>query len=806
MNYPVAFIDVTPSENLIFVSCSGSRGTFVGDSTGFSAEDVPLVTYVYTVADTAAEGETFNLSIAGEAYELIYENEVAKQVSAYVAGTVTESCEISGKATSGSGQAISSVTVTAYNADANDFAPVATTTTNLNGNYSIDLPNGTYELYFSTYNYADTILNVVVAGKRMSGQNVQMDDAYQVFGSIFEADRIEEIPGVRVEVYLANSTTRVAYMLTGEYGNYRFYLPNGLYEIRLSKDGYTSDIIEGVEVNGDILMVETYRMARSAGGDPGDPGDSGDPGNPGDFYAVSGVATDEYTGLTLSSVTVTAYNANTDDLVPVATATTSYSDGSYSIGLPNGTYELYFSCINYADKIVELTVSGGPVPGFDVALSTGYSVSGSARDAETFTGLPSSRVEIFLADSSTRVAYELTNQYGMYTCYLPNGLYDIRFNSGGYAEGVLEDVVVAGEGQSRDIELTRSAGGAYAVSGKVTASGGGQALSLVDVTAYNANADDFVPVATADTDSNGNYSIALPDGTYELYFSRINYADKILGVTVSGGRVSDQHALMASGYHVFGYIYEADRIERISGVRVEVYPANSTTRVAYMLAGEHGDYRFYLPNGLYDVRFSKDGYVSGAIEDVAVNGENILMIEDFKMARSGETPTLEGIKNPGSPVTIDDTTGLLSGLEAGTPATPTSAPTATTVADLAQQFNLSGGYRLVVTTPDGTEVTDDGAIGTGMTATLYAPDGTTIVDTKTVVIKGDLVAGTSQIGDGIVRTDDVQKLFRSALANPSETLNDAQKVAGDVFAGASAGINMGDAQKLFRVARARETL
>ncbi len=52
--------------------------------------------------------------------------------------------------------------------------------------------------------------------------------------------------------------------------------------------------------------------------------------------------------------------------------------------------------------------------------------------------------------------------------------------------------------------------------------------------------------------------------------------------------------------------------------------------------------------------------------------------------------------------------------------------------------------------------------------------------------------------------DDVQKLFRSARS--SETLTDAQRVAGDVFAGASAGINMGDAQKLFRVARGRENL
>ena len=156
--------------------------------------------------------------------------------------------------------------------------------------------------------------------------------------------------------------------------------------------------------------------------------------------------------------------------------------------------------------------------------------------------------------------------------------------------------------------------------------------------------------------------------------------------------------------------------------------------------------------------------------------------------------------SPENPITVDG--DLLHGLEAGTPDTPTSAPVATTVADLEQHFDLSGGHQLVVTAADDAPVASDAAIGTGMKVTLYAPDGTTVLQTLTVIIKGDLVAGTSQIGDGIVRMDDVQKLFRGARDN--QTLTDVQRAAGDVFVGTTPGINMGDAQKLFRVARATE--
>ena len=51
-----------------------------------------------------------------------------------------------------------------------------------------------------------------------------------------------------------------------------------------------------------------------------------------------------------------------------------------------------------------------------------------------------------------------------------------------------------------------------------------------------------------------------------------------------------------------------------------------------------------------------------------------------------------------------------------------------------------------------------------------------------------------------------KKLLALALANSSETLSAAQSAAGDVFAGTTTGINMGDAQKLFRVARGGEAL
>ncbi len=152
---------------------------------------------------------------------------------------------------------------------------------------------------------------------------------------------------------------------------------------------------------------------------------------------------------------------------------------------------------------------------------------------------------------------------------------------------------------------------------------------------------------------------------------------------------------------------------------------------------------------------------------------------------------------PSNPITADGL--MLTDVPAGvdSPGGGTAAPT---VADLQNWLSLAGfpGYTIQVTDASGAPVGLNDPIGTGMTVTLSG-NSSAPPSTLTVSIKGDLVGG-----NGLVRMDDVQKLFRGARG--SEPLTGAQRAAGDVFAGTSAGINMGDAQKLFRVMRGRENL
>jgi hypothetical protein len=231
---------------------------------------------------------------------------------------------------------------------------------------------------------------------------------------------------------------------------------------------------------------------------------------------ISGKVTDAVSGLPLSGVIVTAYNAT-------GTGTSGQSaftdaNGSYQIiqNLPSGTYNINITlATGYLYKTVSaiFVTEGVMTSNVNFALSKSGVIAGILTDSVTHAVLTGILVAA-ISSNGNLGAYSITNSTGQYTLNtnLPTGLYNvtISFPTGYISKTVSGVSVTAGQTTTQNITLDPSG----VISGTVTNSANGQPISGVSIT---ASAGNFFGLAT--TNSNGNYNISsgLGTGTYTVF-------------------------------------------------------------------------------------------------------------------------------------------------------------------------------------------------------------------------------------------------------------------------------------------------
>lgn len=380
------------------------------------------------------------------------------------------------------------------------------------------------------------------------------------------------------------------------------------------------------------------------------------------------------TGDPLVGVSVSALEGPT--FATVVSSTTTDASGEYDLGLSAGTYHLRYSLADHetafydGDSTVAVQVDGGgqiSVGGEplednvlgDMMLTgtTKYAVTGTVRNASS-AALPGITVDIFPSGDETPLDTATTDGSGGYALEVPTGIYQVRFTDQAavylttwYGGAEPEDVVVTGNRALDPVTLTKPAPTAeYPIAGTVLDALGAPVTGVdVGVTPVGASTD----AGSGFTDSEGDYSVKVLPGTYQVSYAKAGWTSTRYGgqsspstVTVGNtGTLSVAPAEELSGNHlgdvtlaslpfaVNGTV-ETTGDAGIGGITVRAFPEGSTDPAEVVdtdTSGAGGAYSLSLPVGSYDLDYvdndaSSPTYVSTSLAQVRVAQEGVLTV------------------------------------------------------------------------------------------------------------------------------------------------------------------------------------
>ena len=672
----------TSGINALLAVGGSISGTIIQEGTGTPIEDCYIYVYDATTGSQVANGNadsSGNYAVGGiptgthkvqfspndgihvrewyddepdqQSADLIYVT--APNETSYIDAALTVGGSISGTVTEeGTGNPIAYCNVEARNASTGDW--VESDSTDELGNYTLGpLPTGTYKVHFSIYDEthlrewyddkpdeqsADIIY--VFAPMDTPGVDAELAVGGSISGTVIEEGTGNPVTNCWVVVYDAATYNWVEGENTDSSGNYTVgAIPTGTYKVEFSPndgvhvrewyddrpdfesaDSVTVAAPEQVSINDAVLVV---------GG------------------SISGTVTEEGTGAPITSCSITAYDAATDDYLESGNTD---SLGNYTIGgLVTGEYKVRFSPYDevhvrewYNDKPSQS--SADPVPvnapfdtgGVDAALAVGGSISGMVT--EEGTGAPIGNCNIYAYDAATGeyITSVNTGTSGNYALYgLATGSYVVRFDPGDEVH-VLEwyndkpdkpsadPVSVTAPGDTPGINAELEAGGTISgiVIDELTAN------PIVDcrVEVHDVAATQLpgtAPFAQGDTDASGNYTVGpVKAGDYQVRFSPQDgahvsewYNGKLTKVAAdpvtvtSPGDTSNINATLEVGGSMSGTVIEEGTGNPIGGCQVITLDPETMELMVMGQTDASGDYTLEaVATGSYKVLlFPQDG-------------------------------------------------------------------------------------------------------------------------------------------------------------------------------------------------------
>ncbi len=357
--------------------------------------------------------------------------------------------------------------------------------------------------------------------------------------------------------------------------------------------------------------------------------------------AVSGTVTAG--GTPAANIYVYVYDAGGDYIDDTTTA----SDGTYSMSVPAGVYnvEFYDPTGTYATQYYNdeptyqaadpITVTAGATTGsINAALTAAGAISGTVTNEQTNAPLTGGDVGVY-DQQGYYVASGTIASDGTYTINgLLSGVYKVEFDGGtGYSYayygdgGTLEDgtnvTVTAGATTSGISGSVEPDANASTITGTVT-NGSGVPISDVEVALYDTNGN-YVEDANGDSDANtyaytasdGTYTLAdLPPGTYKVafYANEMNLGFQFyngastLGTATpvavaAAGTASGINASMTTGGKISGTVTDAATGAPVSDCDVEVVDSTGEYLTG-SYTNSNGTYTISgVPTGSYYVEF-----------------------------------------------------------------------------------------------------------------------------------------------------------------------------------------------------------
>ena len=303
---------------------------------------------------------------------------------------------------------------------------------------------------------------------------------------------------------------------------------------------------------------------------------------------------------------------------------------------------------------------GGPAAGTNAPGTSPSATTGNPYIKGTVTGsggTPFANIEVD-ANSSDYGGYAMTASDGTYSVAVAAGSYTVSFydNSGTYLNGYYSSggftidyssatpvAVTTSDVTGISVQL----GTGHSIKGTVTGSGG-TPLANIRVQAYTSNRSYYGYATTA---SDGTYSVAVPAGSYTVYF--YDNSDTYLsgyyssgGFTISRGSatpvavttsdVTGISVQLQTGYYIKGTVTGSGGTP-LANIQVE---ADSSDYYGYAMTASDGTYSAHVAAGSYTVSFYDNSgtYLNGYYSSGG-----------FTISRGSATPVA---------VTTSDVTGI----------------------------------------------------------------------------------------------------------------------------------------------------
>jgi hypothetical protein len=234
-------------------------------------------------------------------------------------------------------------------------------------------------------------------------------------------------------------------------------------------------------------------------------------------------------------------------------------------------------------------------------------------------------VHVQVLSGGTVVAKAITNRDGVYRARVAAGTYDVSFECKTYATLTDSAVAVGEPSTTLDASLTRLP----VLTGTVT--NGTSALRAVKVTVTSGSE----VIGKGMTNRDGVYKVYVPEGTYDVTFSKCAYNPLTDSAVMVTGPSTTLDAVLNRLPVLTGTVTGAGGAP-VDGAHVKVL--SGTTVVGHGETDEAGVYRVRVAEGTYDVKICATTYVPFSGTGVVVTGPSAI----FDAALT-QLPVLTGI-------------------------------------------------------------------------------------------------------------------------------------------------------------------
>ncbi len=512
------------------------------------------------------------------------------------------------------GQPVPGVDIDAVNAATGESLTLANDGTDANGFYYIYFPPGTYNIRFTPPHGSPLVsqerTNIVVMNNVTL--NVTLPNGFFLFGTVRDPN-LQPIAGVDVDVrdqgtnasiFLGNDDTDVN-------GFYAVVLPNGNYKVLFRPNPSTSypvRVFENIAISDqDRNLNANLQNGVRLFGTASDP--SGDP--------LPGVKLEVFDAV--SGAKVWTFGSSSDSL------------GFYQAALlPGFRYDLVYqgpSPWGYRDLRVDSLLVAAPTQR-NVTLTFPYRLSGSVQPASGGGGVPQVRIDVFshAGGDDIPLADRHTDSNGDYRVDVPAGTIDVTFRSpegNGLASKIIRNIQI-----SEDTDLDALLPNGFALTGRVRRPGG-TGVANVDFDIKDSVTGLEVPVFDDDTDALGDYTLVLPNGTYNLDIDP-GRGVRLVAQVATG--VMIPHSLPFDFQLQAGFLLSGRVVDHVANpwpdIDLDVRIANTATQI--VTPGDdtdaNGNYLVTVPAGTYDLAFTPPVGIpvaSGFFEDVVISGDRV---------------------------------------------------------------------------------------------------------------------------------------------------------------------------------------